>query len=118
MPGEIYVGTVANFPRRESHHERRPLQRGTSFVWIAVPDGYVGKRLILLQNVLMLAKYVTRSDRCVGMAYSMRTDGLIELDMAYVDDPWTHDPIAEQHLAEDNPFLPFGIEEKPGYRID
>lgn len=52
------------------------------------------------------------------MAYSMRPDGLIELDMAYVDDPWAHDPIAEQHLAEDNPFLPFGIEEKPRYRID
>jgi len=25
----------------------------------------------------------------------MRPDGLIELDMAYVDDPWAHDPIAE-----------------------
>ncbi len=93
-------------------------QRGSCFVWIAVPDRHIPNRLILLQNMLMLAKYVTRSDRCVGMAYSTRTDGLIELDMAYVDDPWAHDPIAEQHLAEANPFLPFEIEEKRGYRID
>jgi hypothetical protein len=116
----IRIGMVDKSLLRRSN--LRPVvmatQRGTGFVWIAVPDGCVGKRRILLQNILMLAKYVTRSDRCVGMAYSIRPDGLIELDMAYVDDPWAHDPIAEQHLAEDNPFLPFGIEEKPGYRID
>jgi hypothetical protein len=57
-------------------------QRGTCFVWIAVPDRNFAQRHILLQNVLLLAKYVTRSQRCVDMTHSIRPDGLIELDMA------------------------------------
>jgi hypothetical protein len=93
-------------------------QRGTCFVWIAVPHETFDRRLILLQNMICLAKYVTRSQRCVGMSHAKRPDGLIELDMGYLDAPWEHDPLAEQCLAEANPFMSFGIVQKPGYRIN
>jgi len=93
-------------------------QRGTCFVWIAVPNETFDRRLILLQNMICLAKYATRMDRCVGISHAKRPDGLIELDMGYLEQPWEHDPLAEQCLAEANPFMPFGIVKKPGYRID
>jgi len=48
----------------------------------------------------------------------MRRDGNIELDMGYLEEPWTPDPFAEEHLTDYDPFLPFGIEPKPGYRIE
>jgi hypothetical protein len=94
------------------------LVRFSCFVWIAVPRRDFAGRQILLQNMIGLAKYLTKMDRCVGMAYAVRTDGLIELEMGYVEDPWAHDPVAEQALAEHNPFEPFSIERKPRYRID
>jgi hypothetical protein len=93
-------------------------QRGTCFVWIAVPNRLFAQRQIMLQNMICLAKYVTKMDRCVGMAYAVRPDGLIELELGYLDAPWEHDSLAEYHLAEHNPFLPFEIEKKSGYRID
>ncbi len=93
-------------------------QRGTCFVWIAVPDDDYAQRFILLQNMICLAKYVTRTDRCVGMSHAKRADGLIELDMGYLEDPWAHDPLAERCLAKANPFMPFGNIDKPGYCID
>jgi hypothetical protein len=93
-------------------------QRGTCFVWIAIPDVNYAQRFNLLLNMICLAKYATRMDRCVGMSHAKRSDGLVELDMGYLEEPWAHDPLAEQCLAEANPFMPFGIAEKPGYRID
>jgi hypothetical protein len=93
-------------------------QHGTYFVWIATPEGYEARRFILLRNKICLAKYVTKMDRCVGTAHTIRPDGNIELDMGYVEGAWAHDPVAQKCLAEANPFLPFGIEDKPGYRID
>lgn len=93
-------------------------QRGTCFVWIAVPDATYAQRFNLLLNMIALAKYATRMDRCVGMTHAKRPDGLIELDMGYTDELWAYDPMAEQCLAEANPFMPFGIVDKPGYRID
>jgi hypothetical protein len=93
-------------------------QRGTCFVWIATPEDYDPQRFYLLQNMIYLAKYKTKMDRCVGIAHTLRRDGNIELDMGYLEAPWTHDPLAEEHLADYNPFLPFGIEPQSGYRID
>jgi hypothetical protein len=93
-------------------------QRGTCFVWIAIPDENYAQRFNLLLNMICLAKYATRMDRCVGMSHAKRQDGLIELDMGYLEEPWAHDPLAEQCLAEANPFMPFDIVDKPGYRID
>lgn len=92
-------------------------QRGTCFVWIAISDANYAQRFNLLLNMICLAKYATHMDRCVGMSHAKRADGLIELDMGYLEEPWAHDPLAEQCLAEANPFMPFGIAEKPVYRI-
>jgi hypothetical protein len=93
-------------------------QRGTCFVWIATPEDYDPQRFYLLANMIYLAKYKTRMDRCVGIAHTLRRDGNIELDMGYLEDPWAPDPQAEEHLADYDPFLAFGIENKPGYRLD
>ena len=116
----IRIGMVNNSLTNSSNLSPMVMatRRGTCFVWIAVPNRNFAQRLILLQNILYLAKYVTQTERCVGMAYAVRPDGLIELEMGYMEAPWAHDPLAEQHLTEANPFLPFGIQEKPGYRID
>ena len=40
------------------------------------------------------------------------------LDMGYTDKLWAFDPLAEQRLAEANPFMPFGMVDKPGHCID
>jgi len=116
----IRIGIVNDSLKKSSNHPPVVMatQRGTCFVWIATPKGYEARRFILLQNMICLAKYVTKMDRCVGIAHTIRPDGNIELDMGYLEEPWAHDPVAEQCLAEANPFLPFGIEDKPGYRID
>jgi hypothetical protein len=63
-------------------------QRGTCFVWIAIPDANYAQRFNLLLNMICLAKYATRMDRCVGMSHAKRSDGLIELDMGYLEEPW------------------------------
>jgi hypothetical protein len=116
----IRIGIVNDSLQRSAN--RPPVvmatQRGTCFVWIAVPDDNYAQRFNLLLNMIVLAKYQTRMDRCVGMSHAKRPDGLIELDMGYTDEPWAYDPLAEQCLREANPFMPFGIVDKPGYRID
>jgi hypothetical protein len=116
----IRIGIVNDSLQHSANHPPVVMatQRGTCFVWIAVPDDNYAQRFNLLLNMIVLAKYQTRMDRCVGMSYAKRSDGLIELDMGYADEPWAHDPLAEQCLAEANPFMPFGILDKPGYRID
>jgi hypothetical protein len=53
-------------------------QRGTCFVWIATPEDYDPQRFLLLQNMIYLAKYKTKMDRCVGIAHTLRRDGNIE----------------------------------------
>jgi len=93
-------------------------QRGTCFVWMAIPNEFVDRRFIILENTLRLGKYASRADRCIGLAHTLRPDGQIELDMGYINDPWAPDPIAAQYLATADPFLPFCIAHKPGYRID
>ncbi len=56
-------------------------------------------RFYLLANMIYLAKCKTRMDRCVGIAHTLRRGGNIELDMGYLEDPWTPDPQAEESLA-------------------
>jgi len=116
----IRIGMINDSLKHRSNHPPVLIatKRGTCFVWIAVPDDTYAQRFNLLQNMICLAKYTTRMDRCVGMSHAKRPDGLIELDMGYLEQPWEHDPLAEQCLAEANPFMPFGIVDKPGYRID
>jgi hypothetical protein len=116
----IRIGIVNDSLKRSAHHPPVVMatQRGTCFVWIPVPDDNYNERFNLLLNMIVLAKYQTRMDRCVGMSHAKRPDGLIELDIGYTDEPWAHDPLAEKYLTTANPFMPFGIVEKPGYRID
>ena len=115
----IRIGIINGSLNRSANHPPVVMatQRGTCFVWVAVPDNSYAQRFNLLQNMIVLAKYQTRMDRCVGMSHARRTDGLIELDMGYTDDPWAYDPLAAKYLAEANPFMPFGIVDKPGYRV-
>lgn len=93
-------------------------QRGTCFMWVAIPKALFEKRLILLQNFTGLAKYDGHVDRCVGMAFTKRSDGLIEFDCCYMEGKWRHDPEVEEMLNQDNPFRPLHIKPKPGYLLD
>jgi hypothetical protein len=61
---------------------------------IAMPDANYAQRFDLLLNMICLAKYATHMDHCVGTSHAKRPDGLIKLDMGYLEEPWAHDPLA------------------------
>jgi hypothetical protein len=50
------------------------------------------KRFNRLLNMIVLAEYQARMYRYVNMSHAKSSDGLIELDMGYTDEPWAHDP--------------------------
>jgi hypothetical protein len=89
--------------------------RGTGFVWMAVHRHLFEKRLVLLHKMTGLAKYDAHVDRCVGMAFSKRADGNIELDLCYMEGAWERDEAIEQMLSQDNPFTRFTTAYKPTY---
>lgn len=87
--------------------------RGCGFIFVPVPKGEEEHSETLLNNFTILAKYETRLDRCIGLAF--RKDGEYRLiDWMHYEGVWIEDPELE-HRLKSFPFRPLNAISKPRY---
>lgn len=71
--------------------------RGCGFVFVPIPKGEEGHAEVILNNLTVLAKYESRFERYLGIAF--RRDGEYRLiDWMYCESQWKEDPEAEAML--------------------